>query len=236
MSTPATRRSSRGRSPGRAGRERGADLEQPHVGARGWPSWPRPAGPARAAAAAGARRRRPRADSAGARCPSPSAVPSGSAADLVEPLRRPVPARTARTAASIGASGRLPSRNGRRSDGKVLVAVQPGDLLDQVDLARRRSGPPARHVHRDPAVVRLANHGRADRDQVASPARAQGSSTPSTWATRAGRRKMRGGCDGSGQRSSGASASLPPAVARMSSMQRRIASAPPQRSMPRSKR
>ena len=39
-----------------------------------------------------------------------------------------------------------------------------------------------------------------------------GSSTPSTWVTRAGRRKMRGGFVGDGQRSTGASISSPPAV------------------------
>ena len=43
--------------------------------------------------------------------------------------------------------------------------MQPGDLLDQVDLALE-VGPPAGHVHRDPAVLRLGYHRRADGDEI----------------------------------------------------------------------
>ena len=79
--------------------------------------------------------------------------------------------------------------------------MEPGDLLDQIDLAHE-VGPPAGHVHRDPAIVRLGDDRGADGDQILLD-RVPGDLDAEHLGDARGTKKMRGGCDGSGQRSSG---------------------------------
>ena len=67
---------------------------------------------------------------------------------------------------------RLDGRIGQRSGSKMsqlgwkgVVPMQPGDLLDQVDLTLKVGTPP-RNIHRDPAVLGLRHDGRADGDEM----------------------------------------------------------------------
>ena len=147
----------------RAGGERGADLEQPDVGHAVGPvglHQPHQAGeqPAAEPGLVG----RERIEQAHA------AVTVGGthrqAHYLVEPLGH--------EAAAHRGGRRLLGRVGQGADAEraqigreVVIAVEPGDLLDEVDLAPQ-VGPPAGYVYCDPAVLGFAHRGRADRNQV----------------------------------------------------------------------
>ena len=203
--------------------------------ARAWPSCPPPGAPAREAGGAGGSPLSLESGFTRRTLSSPSAGPRGGARPRRDPCRAR-PRRTSDATCSTGASGSDAQPERTQVGGEILVAVEPSDLLDQIDLAdagrdASRARPP--RSGRRPAWRRPW---RRWRPGISRPrARALRRPAPGSRARDGGR--YAADCDGPGQRSSGASASRPPPVAApMISMQRRNASAPPQRSMPRSNR
>ena len=206
--TAATRRSSPGRSPGLpavqavpiSNSRTSADvvgpvgLDQPHE-------------PGQQAAAEPGIVGGERVERAG-RSPRHPARPSGAG----RPRRAPastIPRRTAAMAASSGASVQAAETERAEVGGECCRSrAAARSLRSGRSRARGRDASPGTSTAMRPSsglettVAPIAT-------RYCSIA-LQGISTPSTWATRAGRRKMRGGCDGSGQRSSGAPASSPP--------------------------
>ena len=219
VSTAATRRSSRGRSPG-APAANAVPISNRRTSAT-WLAQLRlhQAHQARQQAAAEpglvCRQRIEQANAVGA-----VAGTHRQAHHLVEALGDE-PAANAGAHRFLGRVGQGADAEGPEIGREAVVPVQPRDLLDQVDLPLQIR-PPTRHVHRDAPVLGLADHRRADRDQVplqlvptAARRRAPGPPAPDGG-------RSRGGWDGAGHRSSGASASVPPAVASTSSMHRRM--------------